>query len=138
MKSNPIASGSAVPTQPFIRHRLDRPEGAQGVFGISNDTVPIIDYYLFIDVDPLSQKRQIVRIEPGGWASIRTEMKNWQLPLSLSRRKPGSMLLLPRTLQAIAVLYQRLPARAVGTMDPGISPGKIEGVGYRMVLAQSP
>src|SRR5690242_10402268 len=45
------------------------------------------------------------------------------------------MLLLPRTLQAIAVLY-RLPARAVRTMDPGISPGKIEGAACRMVLAQ--
>src|SRR5438270_11109469 len=38
-----IASGSAVPAQPLIGRRLDRPEGAQGVFGISNDTVPIVD-----------------------------------------------------------------------------------------------
>jgi hypothetical protein len=70
---------------------------------------------------------RILRFGFRGWASIQTEMKNWQLPLLLSRRKPGSMLLLSRTFRAIAAPYQRLPARAVGTMDPGISPGKMRG-----------
>src|SRR5277367_3256093 len=64
-------------------------------------------------------------------------MKNGQLPLSLSRRKPGPMLLLHRIFQAIAVPYRRLPARAVGTMDPGISLGKLRGSVARMILAQS-
>jgi hypothetical protein len=39
--------------------------------------------------------------------------------LSLSRRKPGPMALLPRASQAMAVPYQRPQARAAGTMDPG-------------------
>jgi hypothetical protein len=50
-----------------VERSVDRPEGIQCVFGISNDTVPIIYKYLFVDVDPLAQKRQILRIEPASY-----------------------------------------------------------------------
>jgi hypothetical protein len=54
-------------SRPLARRSLDRSESIQGVFGISNDTVPIINQHLFIDIDPLPQKLQIVRIEPASY-----------------------------------------------------------------------
>jgi hypothetical protein len=50
-----------------VGRSLDRLEGVQCVFGISDNAVPIIDQYLFIEVDPLPQKIQIVRIEPASY-----------------------------------------------------------------------
>src|SRR3954468_17795310 len=54
---------SRIRTRLLVGHRLDWPEGIQCVSSVANNTVPIIDYYLFIELDPLPQKGQIVRIE---------------------------------------------------------------------------
>jgi hypothetical protein len=50
-----------------VGRSFERPEDIQGVFSISNNAVPIINKYLFIDVDPLAQKSQIVRIEAASY-----------------------------------------------------------------------
>src|SRR6188472_433599 len=63
-------------------------------------------------------------VEQRGWASIPIEMKNRQLPPSLSRRKPGPMAPLAGTYQLVAVLYQRSQAPAAGSDGP---PGKMSG-----------
>ena len=58
---------AALRTRLLVGHRLDWPEGVQCVFSVANNTVPIIDQYLFIELDPLPQKGQIVRIEPASY-----------------------------------------------------------------------
>lgn len=50
-----------------VGRSFDEPEGIQCVFSVSNNTVPIINKDLFIDVDPSAQKSQIVRIEPASY-----------------------------------------------------------------------
>ena len=53
-------------------------------------------------------------------------MKNWQLLLPLSRRKPGPMTWRPRTSHAIAVAYRRPQARAAERSTPAFA-GKTNG-----------
>jgi hypothetical protein len=62
-----------------------------------------------------------------GWANILTELKNWQLPLSLSRRKAGIHASAASNFVSDSSAYQRFPARAVGAMDPGFRRGRLSG-----------
>jgi hypothetical protein len=72
--SSPIKAGSRARcrdaragTSLSVGRSFERPEDIQGVFSIPKNAVPIINKYLFIDVDPLAQKSQIVRIEAASY-----------------------------------------------------------------------
>jgi hypothetical protein len=85
---------------------------------------------------PPRTRRRVGWVELRGRASIQTEMENWQLPLSLSRRKPGSMLLPPRTSQSDSSALPAITGSRGRNDGPRLSPGKIKWFGFRTILAQ--
>src|SRR5438270_10909855 len=49
----------------------NRPEGIHHVFGVFDNTIPIVDYYLCIHFDPTPEKIQIVRFKPAPYNPYR-------------------------------------------------------------------
>ena len=112
-----------------VRRSLDWPEGIQCVFGVSNNAVPIIDQYLFVEVDPLPQKGQIVRIEPASYYPDRgTEVDSDHLgrsnPRSAGDFDPD---IVPRT----ASLRNKHDERQPGALGPQIS-HFVRGLAFRL------